>query len=171
MEQQRILILDTSAFIAGFDPFSVKNEQYSVPMVERELTNHSLPWVRFKAAVASRKLKLETPTIHDLENVNTIAQKIGDALFLSEVDLQILALALHQKTLGCTLSIVTDDFSIQNVAYRIGVSYTPLSTYGIRSYLNWILYCPACQRKFSSNYNQRTCMVCGAKIKRKILKK
>jgi len=91
--------------------------------------------------------------------------------YLSEVDLQVLALALELKSTGLSPFIVTDDYSIQNVANKIGVNFTSLMTYGIRFRFNWILYCPACHRKFPSDCKFKSCEVCGTKLKRKPLKK
>jgi len=168
---KKIIVLDTSAFIAGFDPFSVDAEQYSVPTVEDELVANSLPWVRFRAAVESGKLRLKVPRAHFLKRVKESSKKVGDVLFLSEVDLQVLALALEQKTMGYDALIVTDDYSIQNVANQVGVGFASLATFGIRFRLEWILYCPACHRKYPSDYRLRSCEVCGTELKRKPLKK
>ena len=119
----------------------------------------------------SGKLKLEKPRVRFLNEVKETSKAIGDVLYLSEVDLQVLALALEQKGAGYNPLIVTDDYSIQNVAKQIGVNFASLATFGIRYRLKWILYCPACRRKYPSDYKPRTCQICGTKLKRKPLKK
>jgi UPF0271 protein len=171
LREKRILILDTSAFIAGFDSLSVEDKQYSVPMVEKELVPNSLPWIRFKTAVERGKLKLRTPTARFRNKVKESSKEVGDVLFLSSADLQVLALALEQKKAGYNPLIVTDDYSIQNVANQIRVKFTSLTTFGIRFRLYWTLYCPACYRKYLSDYKSKTCEVCGTKLKRKPSKK
>lgn len=171
MREKRILILDTSAFIAGFDSLSVDDKQYSVPVVEKELVPNSLPWVRFKTAVDSGKIKLKAPSARFLNKVKESSKRVGDVLFLSKVDLQVLALALEQKKAGYDPLIVTDDYSIQNVANQMRVNFAPLTTFGIRFRLYWVLYCPACHKKYSSDYRSKTCEICGTKLKRKPLKK
>jgi len=169
--KRRIIVLDTSAFIAGFDPFSVPEKQYSVPAVEGELIENSMPWIRFKTAVDGRKLKLRTPKAFFLNRVKDASKGLGDARFLSEIDLRVLALALEQKEMKYHPVIVTDDYSIQNVANQIGVEFASLATFGIRFRLKWIRYCPACYRKYPSDYRSKNCRVCGTKLKRKPLKK
>jgi len=169
--KRRIIILDTSAFIAGFDPFSVAGKQYSVSAVEGELVENSMPWIRFKTAVDGRKLRLRTPKASFLNRVKDASKGVGDALFLSEVDLQVLALALEQKETRYYPVIVTDDYSIQNVANQIGVDFASLATFGIRFRLQWIRYCPACYRKYPSDYKHQRCQICGTKLKRKPLRK
>lgn len=169
--KRRVTILDTSAFIAGFDPHSVGGRQYSVPTVEGELSANSLPWLRFKAAVESGRLKVRVPGAEFLERVKKSSREVGDMLFLSEVDLQVLALALEQKEAGCDPLIVTDDYSIQNVADQMGVDFASLATFGIRFRLNWTRYCPACHRKYPPDHKFNFCEVCGAELKRKPLRK
>jgi len=170
-ERDRVIILDTSAFIAGFDPFSVQNEQYSVPMVEKELFSDSLSWTRFNAAVENKKLHIKEPSVDFVKKIKEASKTVGDISFLSEADLQVLALALEIKNSGETPLIVTDDYSIQNVANQIGVEFAPLMTFGIKFRLQWIRYCPACYRKYPSDYKHKRCEICGTELKRKPLKK
>lgn len=165
------MVLDTSAFIAGFDPLSIVDPVYSVGDVKVELASGSLPWVRFKTAVENGKLKLKAPSEEFLDRVKESSRDVGDMLFLSDVDLQVLALALELKSAGNEPLIVTDDYSIQNVANQLGLEFAPLMTYGIRFRLHWIRYCPACRRKYPPDYRHRKCEVCGTELKRKPLRK
>ena len=160
-------MLDTSAFLAGFDPFSVSEDQVTVPKVEEEIKGNSLTWVRFKTAVENNRVKVKTPSEEYWNRVKASANRVGDAFFLSETDLQILALALELKAEGCTSQIVTDDYSIQNVATQMGIDFVSLATLGIRRLLEWVRYCPACHREYPADYNSTTCSVCGTALKRK----
>ena len=161
------MVLDTSAFLAGYEPFSVSEDQATVPMVEEEIKSNSITLVRFKTAVENGKVKVKAPSEDAWNHVKASANKVGDAFFLSETDLQVLALALEFKTKGCTPQIVTDDYSIQNVATQMGIDFVSLATFGIRRLLEWIRYCPACHRKYPADYNSTECIVCGTALKRK----
>ena len=163
--------MDTSALIAGFNPLSIIETQYSVPAVKKELVPNSMPWTRFNAAVENRRLRVRAPRNSSLQEVTEASRRVGDARYLSEADLQVLALALELKRAGLHPLIVTDDYSIQNVGNQIGVDFTSLMTYGIRFRFNWIIYCPACHRKYPSDYKFKSCEVCGTKLKRKPLRK
>ena len=66
--------------------------------------------------------------------------------------------------------IVTDDYAIQNVANQMGVEFASLMTFGIKFRLYWIKYCPACHRKYPSDYRFKHCKVCGTELKRRPLK-
>ncbi len=124
-------------------------------------------WVRFKTAVESGKLRIKAPSENFWNKVKTSANRVGDSFFLSETDMQILALALEVKALGCTPQIVTDDYSIQNVATQMGIEFVPLATFGIRRLLEWVRYCPACHREYPPDCKSTTCTVCGTVLKRK----
>ncbi len=161
------MVLDTSAFLAGFDPFSVGEDQATVPKVEEEIKSNSMTWVRFKTAVENGKVKVKVPSEEAWNRVKASANKVGDSFFLSETDLQVLALALEFKAEGCTPQIVTDDYSIQNVATQMGIDFVSLATFGIRRLLEWVRYCPACHKEYPADYNATECIVCGTALKRK----
>ena len=159
--------MDTSAFLAGFDPFSVGEEQVTVSNVEEEIRTNSMTWVRFKAATENAKILVRKPVEESLKKVEECAIQVGDSFFLSETDKQVLALALELKTTACDPQIVTDDYSIQNVAKRLGIEFTSLATFGIRRVLEWIRYCPACHREYAANCASTECAICGTNLKRK----
>jgi UPF0271 protein len=168
---KRVIVLDTSAFVVGFDPFSISEEQYTTPMVREEISGNSMAWVRFKTAVDSGKLRVKTPNKTSLDMTRSAAATLGETVFLSETDLQVLALAIELRASGYSPLIATDDYSIQNVADQMGVEFASLATFGIRFRLKWMRYCPACRRKYPSDYKSRKCKVCGTELKRKPLRK
>jgi endoribonuclease Nob1 len=169
--KRRVMVLDTSAFIAGFDPLTVPEKQYTVPEVKNELIAGSMTWMRFNAAVESGKLVIKNPKSSAFQEIKEASKKVGDMRYLSEADLQVLALALELKGSGYSPVIVTDDYSIQNVANKIGVEFTSLMTLGIKYRFKWILYCPGCYRKYPPDYKSKVCEVCGTELKRKPKKK
>jgi UPF0271 protein len=169
--KEKAIVLDTSAFIAGFDPLTVPEEQYTVSEVQNELIEGSLQWIRFNAAVENGKVRILKPKDSSFQEILEFSKKVGDMRQLSEADLQVLALAFELKNSGLTPLIVTDDYSIQNVANKIGVAFTSLMTFGIKFRFNWVLYCPACYHKYPQDYKFSVCEVCGTELKRKPKKK
>ena len=157
--------------MAGFDPFSIGGEQYTTPLVKDEILGSSMSSVRFKMAVENGKVKVKTPTEAFLDKAKASAAIVGDKFFLSETDLQVLALALELQAAGRSCLIVTDDYSIQNVANQLGIEFTSLATFGIRYHLTWIRYCPACHRRYSPDYKSKSCEICGTELKRKPIRK
>ncbi|MCW4053569.1 MAG: hypothetical protein NWE84_01430 [Candidatus Bathyarchaeota archaeon] len=160
-------MLDTSAFLAGFDPFSVSEDQTTVPNVEEEIRTKSMSWVRFKTAVENGRLKVRAPSEEYWTKAKASANRVGDSYFLSEIDLEILALALELKVEGYTPQIVTDDYSIQNVATQLEIEFVSLATFGISRLLEWFRYCPACHKEYPANYKSTECAICGTALKRK----
>ncbi len=153
--------------MAGFDPFALDKEQVTVPKVYDEIKTISMSQVRFNTAIESGKVKIKIPQEEYLNKIRTSANKIGDSYLLSETDIQLLALALELKTEGEYPEIVTDDYSIQNVAKQNNIDFYALTTFGIRQLLEWIRYCPACYKEYSINSTVNTCQVCGTELKRK----
>ncbi len=164
---RRIIVLDTSAFLAGFDPFSMVDEQVTVPKVEEEILRNSMVKMRFEAALESGKVKVQSPTQQSTATTKASASKVGDYHKLSEADLQLLSLAFERKTQGYKPQIVTDDYSIQNVAKELGIEFMALATFGIKRRLEWIRYCPACHKQYPSDSKSKDCLICGTELKRK----
>jgi len=171
IERSKTVVLDTSAFIAGFEPLAIHDPQYSVPEVKNELATNSLPWTRFNAAVESGRLKVKAPRAEHVQKVKASSKAVGDLLFLSEADTQVLALASELKDMGYKPQIITDDYSIQNVANQLSIEFTSLMTFGIRYRFRWTLYCPACHHKYPADHGAKHCEICGTELKRKPLGK
>ena len=149
----------------------VPEKQYTVPEVKNELNTESIPRMRFNAAIENDKVTILKPKESFLKEILEASENVGDRRYLSEADLQVLALALELKRNDKSPLIVTDDYSIQNVANKIDIAFTPLMTFGIKFRFKWILYCPACYRKYNSDYKFKTCDVCGTDLKRRPQKK
>jgi UPF0271 protein len=162
-------VLDTCALISGLNPLQIEGELYSVPMVLEELESGGLAQIRLEAALASGKLTLKEPTSGSESEVLKIAHELGEDAALSKADLKVLALALDLKNSGKDSVIISDDYSIQNLAGRLGIRYLGLTTFGISYAFDWIFHCPACHRKFMEE--RETCSVCGTKLRRIVLRK
>lgn len=166
-QYRKIVVLDTSAFLAGFDPFSLCEEQVTVPKVEKEIKRNLMIKTRFETAIESGRLKIREPSEEVVAKAKSYASNIGDSFKLSEVDMQLLALALELKNTGYCPQLVTDDYSMQNVARQMGIEFVALATFGIKRLLEWMRYCPACHREYPADSSFKECQVCGTELKRK----
>ena len=63
--------------------------------------------------------------------------------------------------------IISDDFSISNVAKNLRLKISPVMTGGIKDVGKWVHYCPGCR---SNHKNGKECPMCGTPLKRKLLK-
>lgn len=101
------------------------------------------------------KLRELSPSILAVKRVREAAAKTGDIRRLSETDIEILALA-HE--LGYEL--ITDDYSIQNLAKVIGVKTRGMQQSGIRELFEWRAKCTGCGKLFAAEVE--TCDICGS---------
>jgi UPF0271 protein len=167
---KKILILDTSAFLAGFDLSLTNFKAVSTPLVIKELPKEGPVALRVKALQEIGKLIIKEPSEEFEKKIHEAAVKIGDKTALSKTDLQLLALAFELKSNNFTPVILTDDYAIQNVACFLKIDFSSIATFGISKALNWIVYCPACFKEYDKNFNKLTCDICGTKLKRKAKK-
>lgn len=151
-------VLDAPVFIYGFQ---VSGNIYTVPEVTREL-------VSSEAAVALQEylkggLKIESPLKTDVETVTEKAKSTGDYLRLSQADIDLLA-----KALELSGTLVTDDYSIQNVASLLGIETQPIQQARIKRVLTWRRRCVGCGRLYESEV---ICPVCGSDVRVKPVKR
>jgi UPF0271 protein len=163
----RVLLLDASAFIAGYEASDVDAVQYTVPSVREELKQGSFPRIRFDNAVRNRRLKILAPNAEYVVGVREVIKEMGEEGVLSEVDSQLLSLGLQLKSEGLEPVIITDDYSIQNVSDRLGIGFRAMTTHGIKRQFEWTIYCPGCRRTFPAPQPDGVCPVCGTELKRR----
>ncbi|MCS7097271.1 MAG: nucleotide-binding protein [Candidatus Methanomethylicia archaeon] len=161
----RVIILDSSAIINGYNPLLAVNEKQIMPACALNEILQKDEMEVVERAVELNKLELINPKNVFIVKVMDIADKTKDITYLSEVDISTIALALEFKELGYEPIVVTDDFSIQNILKYLEIKYLPVITRGIKRIIMWKLYCPACKREYYENID--TCSICGAKLKRK----
>jgi len=101
--------------------------------------------------------------------VEDASRKAGESGYLSKADREVLALALDLKLDGHEPVIVSDDYAIQNLAEHLQIGHSSLANYGIVHRFDWIMYCPACYRRYKPP--EKSCRVCGTQLKRKVLSK
>jgi len=169
MNEKKTLVLDTSAFIAGYEPAGGV-ELYTVPEVIEELRD-TMVRIRVQASLDSGKLLVERPEKRFTEEVVRAAKEMGDFASLSSTDVSVLALTLQLKESHRNLVLVTEDYSVQNIASRLGIEHMPLATAGISRRIVWETYCPGCRRTYENLAPGEACPICGTKLKRKPLQK
>lgn len=165
------VLLDTSAFIMGYEVSDVDAEHYTVPAVQLELRKGGFPWLRLDTALRTNRLKMLRPENQYVEEVEKVALELGEMGVLSYADTELLALGLQLGDEGKNTIVVSDDYSVQNVADRLGLRYRGLATPGIKRRFEWAVYCPGCRRSFRRSQPGGLCPVCGTTLKRKPVKK
>jgi endoribonuclease Nob1 len=169
--ETKVLVLDTSALVMGLNPSALNLPSYSVTSVLDELTPNTLPHTRFVTSRDSGHLTLKKPTPSSMKTVQETSSRVGDAVVLSRADIEVLALALDLKKDGLSPAVVSDDYAIQNVSETLSIEHASLATFGIAQKFDWIYYCPACFRRYTTEDADQTCRVCGTPLKRKVVRK
>ncbi|NVM01539.1 MAG: phosphotransferase [Candidatus Helarchaeota archaeon] len=165
-EEQKVLILDTSAFLGGYNPNIITIKQQTIPEVFDEVKTPSVKSI-LDFSVETGKLQLYSPSSQFIKEVKNISEKSGDSFVLSEVDIKILALALEvQRKKGFIPTLITDDYAMQNIAGKLNIKFKPILEKEISDLIKWKIYCPGCKESFNNIPKTKICPNCGTNLKR-----
>jgi endoribonuclease Nob1 len=147
-----VLILDSSAL------FSMDNlpEEDSVcpPGVIDELRRYKDP----RLDLWGDMLKTSDCTRASVKKVKDEAKKSGDLGRLSPVDITVIALGLDLEG-----TVLSDDYSIQNVCARLGIQYRAVGMNGIKKVEKWNYQCIGCGKWFKEKADE--CPICGSPMR------
>jgi UPF0271 protein len=145
-------VLDTSVLYYGKD-LPTGFDLVITPGVARELSREGMSQ-RLELLMATR-VRVSSPSEKSLGRVKEESEMTGDSRRLSDTDKELLALALD---LGYEL--MTDDYSIQNVARSMGIPVRGMDQKGIAEIFEWQAKCKGCGKLFPADV--RVCDVCGS---------
>ncbi|QUH23854.1 ribonuclease VapC [Methanobacterium alkalithermotolerans] len=161
------LVLDASAFIGGYVP--EKECNFTVSEITDEVKDLKSLMI-MERAIKEGNLIIDQPDEEDVLKVESSIKNSGDNLRLSNPDKKILALALSIKKRKGNVNVITDDYSIQNALKILGIPFRSILTPGISEVYNWKKICRGCKKKFSENYLEDECDICGSPIHKKRFK-
>lgn len=146
-------VLDSSALLTGRQ---FPGELFTTPAVLRELRRHGMtPQLD---AILGTQVRIGSPSREALSRVRSASESTGDAHRLSPTDLELLALAAD---LDATL--VTDDYSIQNVARVLSIPFEVVMAPGIAEQWHWSYRCTGCRKIWPEWHDE--CPTCGAPLR------
>jgi len=100
------------------------------------------------------------PSKDALTLVKQTAQQTGDDRRLSIADIEVVALALDiNNNENQEATILSDDYSIQNVASTLDIKYQGILQKEITKKFKWVSRCPGCGKQF--NEPVKICPICG----------
>jgi UPF0271 protein len=166
--QKNFYVLDASAFIGGYIPVNKLN--FTIPEVTAEVKDIKSKMI-LESAINEGKLKIEEPDMESLELIDSTIKLSGDVLRLSLVDKKLLALALSIKKLQGNVTVITDDYTMQNVLKILEIPYKSVLTSGIKQIYAWKRICKGCKKEYSDDYSYDECEICGSPIYKKRIKK
>lgn len=164
----QIIILDTSAILSGKPLDFENNRMITTVGVSNELKPGGKDYRNFEF-LKNKGLNIESPQQKSKDSIIKLSKETGDFDKLSKTDKEILALAYEYKIKNYDLIIISDDYSIQNIANFLKIKCIGANQNGITKRFKWFYCCSGCGKKFKDNIN--ICPICGAEIKKIILKK
>ncbi len=168
--QPLVFVIDTSAIFNRLQYAAEEIQLVTTPMLEKEMYKKGLKET-VELLIATQKLRIIEPSLESLNKIKEAANQLGDLPYLSEPDQQLLALALDLTLNEFQVVIITDDYSVQNVAKRLSLEYKTTSQLGIREVIKWETYCPGCYFKNSRLKKAEPCPICGTALKRRAIRK
>ena len=166
------LVLDTSALITGVLQSGIDLKMYTTPLVIDEARGRGRSSFIRTEAQRARDLAIMEATPEITNSVKTKIKQLGESSRLSETDISVIALALYLKGEGNPdVTIMSDDYSLQNIATSMGLNVKASNTQGILHQIGWSYYCPACFKEYTQTPKDMLCRTCGTKLKRKPISK
>lgn len=165
--EDKILVLDATAFYAGIPFLSTSAYYCTTPSVIEEVKHikHRSDAIN---TLISKGMRVIEPDVKYYSKVKDHTIAYGE-YELSHADVSVLALALMLIEQGIKVTIVSDDFSVANVAEAMGIEVSFTISKGIREVVRWVRYCKVCRIDYSKG---RVCRTCGNELKmRKIVEK
>lgn len=162
MVTRKVLVLDTSAVIAGVAPGLVDAEQVTVQDVLDEARDLCSK-LELETAVSAGKISVLEPSREALMEVGKKVGQTGDRV--SKTDMKLLAVSLDLRRNGDEPELMTDDYAIQNLARIFGLPFRRVAMPGIKEVFTWRMVCPACGKTYSPTFTK--CDVCGSVLVRR----
>ncbi|MHB1440719.1 MAG: NOB1 family endonuclease [Cuniculiplasma sp.] len=108
-------------------------------------------------------IKTAAPKDEYMEEVREAAMETGDFPYLSQTDMEIVAIAKEHGGV-----IISDDYSLQNVSSRMGIEFHGCGIDAIKESIKWGYLCRGCGTKYDQKLE--SCRICGHRITRYAIK-
>lgn len=161
--KKQFFIIDTSAILSG-KPINLDDaNMVTTPSVSSEISPGGRDYRTFQL-LKGKGLTIQSPSNESINKISKTAEETGDKERLSTADIEILALALDiSKDADKEAIILTDDYSVQNVANVLNIKFQSFSQKGITKRFKWDYRCPGCGKRFKESV--KNCPICGMETK------
>ncbi|MFN4335985.1 MAG: NOB1 family endonuclease [Candidatus Nitrosocaldus sp.] len=164
--EDRVILLDATAFYAGI-PLLSSSRYYTTTAILNEVRHIKQSIEAVDLLLEVGNLTVLDPDQECVEEARSYAKSVGEHDALSDADISLIALALMLQR-SYKVTIVTDDYSIANVACAIGLSVSHIISKGIRYIGSWIRYCKICRITYSDS--SKVCKICGNELKYRLIR-
>lgn len=162
-KKSTIYVLDTSAILSG-KPININDGILTtISKISDEIKPGGKDYKIFQFLI-EKGLIINIPKEESINHIKKTIKEYGEEKRLSNTDIEILALAYdYKKENYKKVIIITDDYSIQNIANILNLEYLTINQPGITKSFKWYPRCRGCGKKFKENIS--ICPICGAEIK------
>jgi len=151
-------VLDATSFYAGV-PFSSQEKSFTTPLVFEEIKHIKKNHGAVQTLIDLGRLSIIEPEKKFTDMILEKANQTGDLPSLSKEDVSVLALCIQIDG-----ELITDDYTVSNVAKHLDLRVIPIMTKGISKILDSEYFCPACNKVLKK---MSSCPICGSKLKRR----
>ncbi|MCS6769565.1 MAG: NOB1 family endonuclease [Candidatus Caldarchaeum sp.] len=164
MAGRKVYALDTRAFLSvQLEPGPA--ELITVQEVVDEVLYGGLAPERLATALARQVVKLKKPSQSSVERVKVAAASTGDLPRLSKADVNLLAAAFDAFSEGASVVVLSDDYSLQNTALKLGLEVAGLARQPVKELREWISKCVVCGKVYGRAVGD-VCPSCGGEVVR-----
>ncbi len=142
-----VVVLDASSLSKGWQP-GPNDSVFTSRSVWAEILLGGTPCF---------EVKVEQPSRRSVSSVLETAIATGDDARLSRADVDLIALAMDARG-----TLITEDFSIQNIAEVLEIPWTSIGT-PMTEVRKWRYRCKGCLKVFEESHD--ACPVCGAALR------
>ncbi len=154
------LVLDTSLLLGGKEP-PRSSSWATTPEAAAEVSPGGKDARRYEGWI-TLGLQVRSANQDSVDRVESTAMAAGNLGRLSVADVSLAALALD---LSATL--VTDDYTLLDVANRLHIPTQTVNTAGISAPLDFRPRCMGCGRWYETMPKKEECIVCGSPVQSK----
>jgi endoribonuclease Nob1 len=151
-------ILDSSIFMNISDIDLPKGEKYIVPSSVEDEIKSQLSKLLLNKLMSKYRIQIQNPIEDSKKYINSIINKYSIPT-LSVTDLDVISLAYELSSYQNVLTVLTDDFGIQNVLKILKIKFTGLKVGEIKNMRVYFLICKAC--KYKNDIKATECDNCG----------
>jgi len=163
IKKTKVFIIDTSALLSGKSLHITDGIMVTTPGVCSEMKPGGRDHRAFQL-LQEKGLSVESPSNESADFIKKTAKETGDIQRLSSADIEILSLSLdYIKNDMKQPIILTDDYSIQNIASILHLPFQNISQKKITKKFKWFCRCPGCGKQFTEPV--KTCTICGTATK------
>ena len=168
VEKKQVFIIDSSAIFSGKPLSFIKDMFVTTSKIYDEFKPCGRDYRNFQLLI-DKGLRIIDPSKSSINSLLNKIRLFGEEKRLSDADISILALAYEYQKLGDLKPIiVTDDYSIQNVANHLEMTIQTMNQKPITKRFKWERRCRGCRKKIIDDVD--VCPICGSSIKHVIKK-